>query len=149
MMVTVYKRAADRLGRLRVDSVRRAAIGVVVALVGLGAVTSPALAAPGNDGTSNTIQLSVTSAVLDQAHHRVIVTALGTGSLVVGSHLASAEVVTPRLTITLRDVLVESAAGTSESLSLNFTQVNINAFGRAPCVSGVDVCLMEPDGIYL
>ena len=147
-MTTLYKGASDRLSRLRAASVRRAAIGVVVALMGLGAVTSPALAAPGSDGTSNTIQLSVTSAVLDQAHHRVIVTGPGTASLAVGSHLVSAEVVTQRLTITLRDVMVESAAA-AESLSLNFTQININAFGRVPCAAGVEVCLMEPDGIYM
>jgi hypothetical protein len=149
-MATVSKRASNRIIRPRVGSFRRAAIGVVVALVGLGAVASPALAAPGNDGTSNTIQFSVTSAVLDQAHHRVIVTAPATGGLVAGSHLPSAQVVTPRLTITLSDVLVSSAAaGTSSTLGLNFTTIDTQYFGRAPCMSGVGACLMEEEGIYL
>jgi hypothetical protein len=45
-------------------------------------------------------------------------------------------------------VLVSSYAGTSSALTLNFTKINIDAFGRAPCTTGVDACLIEEDGTY-
>jgi hypothetical protein len=41
--------------------IRRAALGIAVALVGLIGVAGPASAAVGSDGTSNTLQFSVTS----------------------------------------------------------------------------------------
>jgi hypothetical protein len=148
-MTTVNERAADRRGGLRFDFFRRAAIGVAVALVGLMAATGPAFAAASADGTSNTIQLAVTSAVLDQAHHRMIVTAPAAGG-VAGRHLALVEVVTPQLKYVFSDVMVESLAGTSsESLSLNYTKIEFKASGGATCMPGVDACLIEGDGIWL
>ena len=148
-MTTVNERAADRRDGLRIHFLRRAAIGVAVALVGLMAATGPASAAASADGTSNTIQLAVTSAVLDQAHHRVIVTAPAAGGLA-GRHLALVEVVTPQLKYVFTDVMVESLAGTpSESLSLNFTKVEYKVSAGATCMPGADACLIEGDGIWL
>ncbi len=61
--------------RPRTHFLRRAAIGLAVALVGLIVAAGPASAAAnGSDGTSNTIQFAV------QAHHRVEITAPSTGS---------------------------------------------------------------------
>ena len=148
-MTTVNVRAADRRNGLRIHFLRRAAIGMAVALVGLMAATGPASAAASADGTSNTIQLAVTSAVLDQAHHRAIVTAPAAGGLA-GRHLALVEVVTPQLKYVFSDVLVESLVGTpTGSLSLNYTKVEFKASGGATCMPGVDACLMESDGIWL
>lgn len=148
-MTTVNERAASHRNRLRIHFLRRAAIGVATALVGLMAVTGPAFAAASTDGTSNTIQFAVTSAVLDQAHHRVIVTGPAAGGLA-GRHLALVEVVTPRLTYTLNNTMISGlVGGSSESLSLNYTTIDIKAFGPAPCMTGADACLMETDGIWL
>ncbi len=148
-MTTDNGRAADRRGGLGIHFLRRAAIGLAVALVGLMAATGAASAAASTDGMSNTIQLAVTSAVLDQAHHRVIVTAPAAGRLA-GRHLALVEVVTPQLKYVFTDVMVESLAGTaSESLSLNYTKTEFKASGGATCMPGVDACLMEGDGIWL
>jgi hypothetical protein len=135
--------------RRRFDFVRRAAIGVGVALAGMGVAAIPASAAS-QDGTSNTIQFSVASATLDQAHHRVIVTSPTPSGLAAGQHLATAEVVTPRYDFILENTLISGFAGTPSALSLNFTKIgSINyAFGRPPCTSGADVCLIESDGIY-
>src|SRR5215475_7527657 len=77
--------------RRRFGFVRRAAIGVGVALAGMGVAAIPASAAS-QDGTSNTIQFSVASATLDQAHHRVIVTSPSPSGLAAGQHLAMAEI---------------------------------------------------------
>ncbi len=148
-MTTVNERAQDRRDGLRIRFLRRAAIGVAVAVVGLMAATGPASAAANADGTSNTIQLAVTSAVVDQAHHRVIVTAPAAGGLA-GRHLALVEVVTPQLKYVFTDVMVESLAGTrSESVSLGYTKIEFKASGGATCMPGVDACLMEGDGIWL
>lgn len=150
-MITGNEHASYDGARLHINSLRRAVIGAVLALALLAAAASPA-AALSKDGTSNTVELTVTSAVLDQAHHRVIVTAPTTGGLTVGRHLATVEVVKPQLRYTFQDVMVESIASTSTtlSLSLNFTKINIDftAGGRA-CTPGVDACLMENDGIWL
>ena len=139
-------------GRLRVHSLGRLAIGVVVALCGLMLAISPASAAASTDGTSNTIQFAIASAALDQAHHRVVITAPTEGGLVAGRHLGTAEVVTPKLTYILQNTMVSGFAGTpSESLSLNFTQVNIHSTADAAgpaCSPGVDACLIEEDGTY-
>jgi hypothetical protein len=152
-MTTNNERAADRRNRPRFDLFRRAALGVVVAVVGLMVPISPAFAAAGSDGTSNTLQFAVTSAVLDQAHHRVVVTAPAAGGLA-GRHLDLVEVVTPQLTYTLNNTMISGyvVGGPPESLSLSYTTIKITyntAFSHASCGSGVDVCLMEPDGIYL
>ena len=56
MTTTADDRVADRQGRLHIGFLRRAAIGLAVALVGLTAATGPASAAASTDGTSNTIQ---------------------------------------------------------------------------------------------
>ena len=96
--------------RRHIVSLCRAAIGMVVALALLTVAVGSAAAAS-QDGTSNTVQFTVASAVLDQNHHRVVVT--------------------------------------SPSLSLNFTTMNVQASGRATCLSGIDACLMEDDGIWL
>ena len=63
--------ATETSARRRFDFVRRAAIGIGVALAGLGVAAIPASAAS-QDGTSNTIQFSVASAGLDHAHVRLI-----------------------------------------------------------------------------
>lgn len=147
-MTTVNQRAEVRRGRLRMGFLRRAAIGVAVALVGLTAAIGPASAVASTDGTSNTIQLAVTSAVLDQAHHRMIVTAPGAGGLA-GRYLARVEVVTPRLTYTLNNTMISGLVGgssESSSLSLNFTKIEM-VVGPQPCQSGMDACLMGTDGI--
>jgi len=122
-MTTVDERVVDRRGRLRIGFLRRAAIGVAVALVGLTAAIGPASAAASTDGTSNTIQLAVTSAVLDQAHHRLIVTAPAARDLA-GRHFATAEVVAPRLTYVLNNTMISGLVGGSpESLSLSYEEV--------------------------
>lgn len=150
-MITGNEHASYDGARLHINSLRRAVIGAVLALALLAAVASPA-AALSKDGTSNTIELSVTSAVLDQAHHRVIVTAPTNGGLTVGSHLATVVIVKPQVRWTFQDVMVESIASTSttSSFSLNFGEiiVDFTAGGRT-CTPGVDACLMENDGIWL
>jgi hypothetical protein len=136
-------------GRRRFDFVRRAAIGVGIALAGMGIAAIPASAAS-QDGTSNTIQFSVASATLDQAHHRVIVTSPTPSGLAAGRHLATAEIVTPQYDLELENTLISGFAGTSSALSLNYAKIEyINyAFGRPTCTTGADVCLIESDGIY-
>ena len=147
-MTTVGERAADRRDRLRIDLFRCAAIAVAVALAGLTVAISPASAAASTDGTSNTIQLAVTSVAIDQAHRRVIVTAPG-AVVLAGRHIALVEVVTPQLTYTLQNTMVSGlVGGSSQSLSLNFTTIEFKA-GGASCMPGVDACLMEDDGIWL
>jgi hypothetical protein len=150
-MVTSHERASDRrvLNRRRINCIRRAALGVALALAGLIAAVSPAAAAANTDGTSNTIQYAVKSAVLDQANQRVIVTAPATDGLTPGRHLATVEVVTPRLSFVLENTLISSFAGKSSSLSLNFTKIDYVGVGPAPCMRGADACLMEDDGIWL
>ena len=145
-MTTVNERPAVRRGGLRIDFLRRAAIGAAVALVGLMAAISPAYAAASTDGTSNTINVAVTSVTLDQAHNRVVVTAPAHGGLTPGMHLAIAQVVTPHLVLTLQNTLVSGVASTLSSLSLNFTKIE-TAIGPEPCRSGMDACLMETDGL--
>jgi hypothetical protein len=150
-MVTVKQRPPHSrvLSRLHFGFLQRAAIGVAVALVGLMAATGPAFAAPSTDGTSNTIQFAVTSAVLDQAHQRVVVAAPAARGLA-GKQLALVEVVTPQLTITLENTLVSGLVGqSSESLSLNYTKIQSKTLGVAACAPGVDACLIEDDGIWL
>jgi hypothetical protein len=149
-MVTVKHRPRHSrvLTRLRFGFLRRATIGVAVAFLGLMAATGAAFAAASTDGTSNTIQFAVTSAVLDQAHHRVVV-APAPGDLA-GRHLALVDVVTPQLTITLQNTMVSGLVGKSpESLSLNYTTIEAKTLGVAACTSGVDGCLIEDDGIWL
>ncbi len=104
-------------------SLRMAATGAAAVLAALIAATSPALASQVADGTSNTLVFGVTSATLDQQHHRLIVTAPAPAPLPAGKRLASAEIVTPRLTIVLTDILIENMGETSSSLALNFTNV--------------------------
>jgi hypothetical protein len=134
--------------RRRFDFVRRAAIGVGVAVAGMGVAAIPASAAS-QDGTSNTIQFSVASAVLDQAHHRVVVTSPTPSGLTAGRHIATAEVVTPQYDYVLNNTLISGFAGTSSALSLNFAKLTMQyAFERPPCTTGADVCLIESDGIY-
>jgi hypothetical protein len=155
-MVTFNKRAWHRRSRAwrrrsrrRIDLLRRSAIGAAAALAVVVAATGPASAAAGNDGTSNTIEFTVASTALDQVHHRVLVAGPAGDGLAAGSRVATAEVETPRYTIILNDALVSSLVGTSSSLALNYTTIKYKAFGRAPCVSGVDACLIEDDGIWL
>ena len=114
-------------GHHRGSYLRRAAIGVVTALAGLSFAISPAAAASGNDGTSNTIQFSLSSATIDQAHHRVLLTAPAGSDLAPGRHIATVEVMTPRLTIILENVLVSSLMETPSSLALNYTAINVSA----------------------
>lgn len=134
--------------RRRFDFIRRAAICLGVALAGMGVAAIPASAAS-QDGTSNTIQFSVASAVLDQAHHRVIVTSPTPSGLAAGRHLATAEIVTPQSDFILNNTMVSGLVGTSSRLALNYANINVNyAAGHAPCTSGADVCLIESDGIY-
>ena len=150
-MITGNEHASYNGARLHINSLRRAVIGAVLSLALLAAAASPAAAQP-KDGTSNTIELTVTSAVLDQAHHRVIVTAPATGGLTVGRHLATVVLMKPQLRWTFQDVMVESIASTAttSSLSLNFTTINIDfTAGGRTCTPGVDACLMENDGIWL
>jgi len=73
--MTAVSERAFRASRPRTHSLRRAAIGLAVALVGLTVAAGPASAATnGSDGTSNTIQFAV------QAHHVDDVIADSTGS---------------------------------------------------------------------
>ncbi len=110
---------------LRIPSLRRATTASAAILAGLAAAASPALAAPIGDGTSNTVQVAVASATLDQAHHRVIVTGPKTAGLTPGRHFATAEIVTPSTAWVFSDVLVESLTGQASALSLNFTKVEL------------------------
>jgi hypothetical protein len=147
-MATGHEHTTHRGSRRHNRLLRRTPFGIVVALAAMGLAAIPASAAS-QDGTSNTIQFSVASAVLDQAHHRVIVTSPAPKGLTVGRHLATVEVATSRYSgWILTDVLVESYAGTTSSLTLNFTKIDVDAFGRAPCMSGADACLIEEDGTY-
>jgi hypothetical protein len=148
-MTAVDEPAAGHRRQPRINLLRRGAIGAAVALAGLTAAIGPASAVASTDGTSNTTQLAVTSAVLDQAYHRVVVTAPAAGDLA-GRHLAAVEVVTPRLTYTLNNTMVSGLVGASpESVSISFAEIKVDASGSAACVSGVDACLMESDGIWL
>jgi len=147
-MITVTQRPPHSrvLSRLRFGFLRSAAIGVAVASVGLMAATGPAFAAASTDGTSNTIQFAVTSAVLDQTHQRVVVTAPAASGLM-GRHLALVEVVTPRLSLELENTMVSALVGKPESVSLNYTKVQEKST-VAGCTPGVDACLIEDDGIW-
>jgi hypothetical protein len=126
-------------------------IGVAAALALMGVAAIPASAAS-QDGTSNAIQFTVASAVLDQAQHRVIVTSPAPSGLAVGRHLSTAEVQTPRYRFILENVLISGLAGTrtASALTLNFTKINVDyeALPHAPCMTGVDACLIEEDGTY-
>ncbi len=121
---------------------------VAVALAGLVGTSSPVLAAPIGDGTSNTIQVAVTSATLDAAHHRVVVTTATPGGLTAGRHFATAQVVTPHSSFVFENVMVESLTGTSTALSLNFTKVEFVPSDGGACRPGVGACLIEEDGTY-
>jgi hypothetical protein len=135
------------MSHTHITSLRRATIGAALMLAGLAAATTPALAAPTTDGTSNTIMVAVTSVRLDQAHNRVVVTAPAPGRLSPERRLDSVQVVTPQLTYVLTNTMVSGLTGPSSTLSLNFTKVEIvNA--PEPCRSGMDACLMEEDGTY-
>jgi hypothetical protein len=80
-------------------SLRRTATVAAAVLAGLIAATSPALAAPIADGTSNTLQVGLTSATLDQAQHRLIVANPGSSALnytkitYVGGSLTAADLI--------------------------------------------------------
>jgi hypothetical protein len=109
-------------------SLRRAASGAVAGLVAVGALAAsgPAVAAPITDGTSNTLQLAVTSATLDQAHHRVLATSAAPLQLRPGTHLASLEINAPDGRLVLTDVMIESITGTDSpapntQLSVKYT----------------------------
>jgi hypothetical protein len=106
-------------------SLRRAASGAVAGLVAVGALAAagPAPAAPITDGTSNTLQLGVTSATLDQAHHRVLATSVAPVQLRPGTHLASLQLDTPDGRLFLTDVMIESIAGTDSPAPS--TQLNV------------------------
>src|SRR6478609_7251998 len=124
----------------------RASIGVAMALAGVSAGAAPALASV-TDGTSNTIQVAVASATIDQAHHRVVITGAEPGArLTAGQHLRAVQLVSQRFSYTFENVMVESLTGTSPALSLNFTKVE--ASSRAGCLPDVDACLIETDGTY-
>jgi hypothetical protein len=125
-------------------------IGVAGTLALMGVAAIPASAAS-QDGTSNTIQFTVASAVLDQAHHRVIVTSPTPNGLAVGRHFATVEVTTPRYTVMLENTMVSGivATPTGSAVTLNFIRVGVDeAVPHAPCMTGVDACLIEEDGIY-
>jgi hypothetical protein len=112
----------SRGSKRRFGFVRRAAIGVGVALAGMGIAAIPASAAS-QDGTSNTIQYSVASAVLDQAHHRLIVTSPMPNGLTPGMYLARAEIVTPQHDFVLENTMISGFAGTSSAFALNFGEI--------------------------
>src|SRR4051812_37594406 len=86
---------------------RNTSIALVTALTAacMGAV--PALASVA-DGTSNTLQVAVAAAPIDQAHHR--------------------------LSYTFENVMVESLSGTSSGLSLNFTKVELSSHAMSNAV---------------
>ncbi len=126
-------------------SLRRTSISAALALATLNAAALPALASV-SDGTSNTIQVAIATATLDQAHHRVVVTGAQSARLTPGQHLRSVQVVGPRLGYTFENVMVESLTGVSSGLSLNFTKVEF--ISRGGCVPGVDLCLIESEGLY-
>jgi hypothetical protein len=153
-MFTGEQRTSSCSGRRCVKSIRRAAVGAVVAIAcpilavspAAAAVAQSPAAAASQDGTSNTIQYSLASAVLDQAHHRVIVKA---PALTAGRHFATIEVVGPQLGYVLSNVMVESIASTSTSLALNYTKITYNTIvAHTTCASGASQCLIEEDGIY-
>jgi hypothetical protein len=104
-------------------SLRSGAAGAAAIFAGLIATAGPAVAAPVADGTSNTLQFGLTAATFDQARHRVVVSAPALGDLAPGTRLAGAEIVSPRLTIVLTDIMIESTGETASSLALNFTKV--------------------------
>lgn len=79
-MITVNERASHRTTRLHGNALRAAAVAAAAALALMLVAASPAFATS-QDGTSNTIQFSAESAVIDQAHHRVLVTAPGVAGL--------------------------------------------------------------------
>jgi hypothetical protein len=95
-------------------------------LVAAGVLTAaaPAFAAPITDGTSNTLELSVTSATLDQAHHRVLAISRNQTDLTGGIRLASVQPDAPHMTLLLTDVTIESITGTS-SPAPGSTRLNV------------------------
>jgi len=114
-----------------------------VALTVLIAVASLEVAALITDGNSQPVRLTVTSAALDRAHHRVLVSA-PRGSLAPGRRVASAEISSHRFAGVLRDVSVERVAGSPSALALRYAGVDTayRSFG-ARCQPDVDVCLVE------
>jgi hypothetical protein len=140
----------SQTSRGHVHALRRAVIGVAAALALTGVAAIPASAAS-QDGTSNTIQFTVASAVLDQAHHRVIVTSPTPDGLTVGRHFGTVEVATPQHNFVLNNTMVSGLVGTPmvSAITLNFTAINVAyAAPHAPCMAGVDACLIEEDGTY-
>jgi type 1 fimbria pilin len=120
-------------------STRRATIAAALALAGLAPATTPAFAA-GTDGTSNTIQMAVTSVAVDQAHHRVVVGTHAQNQLVPGMHLGTVEIVTAQhLTINLENCMISGDSGTG--ITLNFTKITYDVPPHP------DVRLIETDGL--
>jgi hypothetical protein len=134
---------------MHTSTIRRAAAGAAIALAGLCAGVSPALAAPVSDGTSNTIQLAVSAPAIDQAHHRVVVTAPGAAAVLrPGKHLDDVQLVRASIKYTFQDVMVESLTGpTASQLSLNFTKVEFKNT-MLGCTAAADACLIEQEGLY-
>jgi hypothetical protein len=130
------------------SSTRRAAVAAGAALACLATAGSPALAAPIGDGTSNTIQVAVTAATIDQLHRRVVVTTAQPGSLRPGV-AGTTELVTPTSAFVFENVMVESLAGTPRAASLSYSRLkSLHGTGSRRCLAGVDTCLIEDDGTY-
>src|SRR3954447_5782347 len=100
----------------------RTSIALATALTGACMGATPALAST-SDGTSNTLQVAVAAATIDQAHHRLaIVSPRPAALLTPGQRIATVQLVSQRLSYTFENVMVESLSGTSSGLSLNFTK---------------------------
>lgn len=122
---------------------RRAVIAAALTLGAVAGGATPALAAPLGDGTSNTIQLAVTSVTPDPAHHRVQVGGPAQNRLLTGMRLGTVEIITPVERYLLENCMI-SSYDSGTRLSLNFTQIGINEAPTSP----PDALLIESDGTY-
>jgi hypothetical protein len=72
--------------------------------------------------------------------------------LTVGRHFGTVEVATPQHNFVLNNTMVSGLVGTptASAITLNFTKINVDyeALPHAPCMTGVDACLIEEDGTY-
>jgi len=133
-MLSTASLLSHRLAGLRKMLLVAAALVVALALAASAAhAQAPAAGASpsttvalSTDGTSNTIQFFAGSVAVDQAHHRALVTAPAVNGVTPGMRFGVVRVVTSEARYAFTDVMVESVVGTTTSITLNFTKINVD-----------------------